>query len=504
MPHLGKVLEFDEASQSFETYVECFELFVAANSIKEEKKAVTFLTVIGDRTYEVLKNLAAPDLPGSKTYSEIKTLLEEHYGPQRSVIAERCRFNQRSRLEHESVEDFILALKSLSRFCNFGTFLQSALRDRLVAGLRDEETQKELFAFAEEKLTFAAACKIAREKEAAAKQTADMHKESKAVNAIHKKVSPPENRGHGRSTSHDHGSSTSLTSCYRCGNEHEPRDCRFKTYRCKICYKTGHLRKMCRNTPGKTPERNVQILEESDDEDEDLLTVYTCTKSSPGFKVFVEVDRVPLLMLIDTGAAVSIIPEEVFIKHFPQKELLETKVALRTYSGERLSVKGKISVKVQYNGQEETLDLFVVASEGRSPPVLLGRDWLRKLKLDWTAICSITVQDQVEQLRKKYPNVFDSSPGMVRDHQAQVVIKENSTPVFRKARPVPLPLKEAVTAQLRKLEKDGILRHVSQSDWATPLVVKHAINGDKTISIRTLSEEATTNSTLVVEAQLYW
>lgn len=41
------------------------------------------------------------------------------------------------------------------RFCNFGAFPKSVLRDRLVAGLKDEETQKALFAFSEVKLTFA-------------------------------------------------------------------------------------------------------------------------------------------------------------------------------------------------------------------------------------------------------------------------------------------------------------------------------------------------------------
>lgn len=116
MPHLGKVLEFGEASQSFATYVERFELLVAANGINREKKAVTFLRVIGDRMYKVLKNLATPDLPGDKTYTEIKALLKEHYGPQRSVITERCNCNQWCRLEHESVKDFILALKSCFDF----------------------------------------------------------------------------------------------------------------------------------------------------------------------------------------------------------------------------------------------------------------------------------------------------------------------------------------------------------------------------------------------------
>ncbi|KAG0425568.1 hypothetical protein HPB47_027274 [Ixodes persulcatus] len=161
MSHLANVLEFDEDSQSFEIYVECFELFVIANGIKDEEKKVTFLSVIGDRTYEVLKNLAAPDLPGAKTDSEMKTLLEVHYDRQRSVIVERCKFKHWCRLKHELVKDFIFALKSLAQFCKFGAFLSSALRDRLKAGLRHQGIQKVLYVLLEEKLDFAVACQIA-------------------------------------------------------------------------------------------------------------------------------------------------------------------------------------------------------------------------------------------------------------------------------------------------------------------------------------------------------
>ncbi|KAH7949570.1 hypothetical protein HPB49_012319 [Dermacentor silvarum] len=172
MSRLGKIAEFDPKLQNFESYLERFELFVQANDIKEEEKLPVFLTVIGAEAYEVLKNIVVPASPSETTYVEAKRLLKEHYSPRSSVIAERCRFNKRTQHEGESVENFIVELKHLARKCNYGDFLQDALRDRLVAGVRNEEIQRALFA--EEKLTFESACKIALDREMAAREAALM------------------------------------------------------------------------------------------------------------------------------------------------------------------------------------------------------------------------------------------------------------------------------------------------------------------------------------------
>ena len=40
-----------------------------------------------------------------------------------------------------------------------------------------------------------------------------------------------------------------------------------------------------------------------------------------------------------------------------------------------------------------------------------------------------------------------------------------------KARPIPFSLKEAVIEEIERLEKEGILRPVSYSDWASPIVI---------------------------------
>ncbi|XP_075544019.1 uncharacterized protein LOC142578527 [Dermacentor variabilis] len=177
MARLGKLDEYHEKEKNLESYLESFEHFVTAKDIKEEKKLAVLFRVIGPQTYEVLKSLLVPAIPGDKSFQEVTVLLKKHYSPSCLVIAERCKFNRRIQKEQESVEYFIVALKHLARKCDFGLFLQDALRDILVAGIRREETQLALFA--EDNLTFDKAYKIALDREQAARYTALLHAEGK-------------------------------------------------------------------------------------------------------------------------------------------------------------------------------------------------------------------------------------------------------------------------------------------------------------------------------------
>lgn len=151
MSRLGKIEEFDAKVQTFDSYLERFEHFVSANDIAQEKKLSVFLTVIGAEAYEVLKNLVVPSLPGEKTFDEVKVLLKNHYSPPISIIAERCRFNRRVQLEHESVEDFIIEIKHLARKCDFGSFLKTLC----VTGLWQESAAKTFKGLYSQKKTWA-------------------------------------------------------------------------------------------------------------------------------------------------------------------------------------------------------------------------------------------------------------------------------------------------------------------------------------------------------------
>ena len=60
---------------------------------------------------------------------------------------------------------------------------------------------------------------------------------------------------------------------------------------------------------------------------------------------------------------------------------------LKTYSGKSLPLLGEIRVAVKYQTQEMQLPLVV--AQGKKP-VLLGRNWLEKLNLDWSTIVKVS------------------------------------------------------------------------------------------------------------------
>ena len=89
-------------------------------------------------------------------------------------------------------------------------------------------------------------------------------------------------------------------------------------------------------------------------------------------------------MLLDTGAVVSVASEQIYKKYLSHLPLREAR-NLRSYSWEKLKLLGEITVTVQYGEQKYNLPLVIVAGNN---PALLGRSWLKNIKLDWGEIFS--------------------------------------------------------------------------------------------------------------------
>ena len=88
-----------------------------------------------------------------------------------------------------------------------------------------------------------------------------------------------------------------------------------------------------------------------------------------GYYVDVDIEGHNVTMQLDTGAAVSIIPDTIY-KYLTGWYLTETK-PLRSYSGNQLYLLGELEVSVKYESQTRTLPLVVV--RGDKVP-LLGRN----------------------------------------------------------------------------------------------------------------------------------
>ncbi|KAL5494324.1 hypothetical protein EMCRGX_G015631 [Ephydatia muelleri] len=140
---------------------------------------------------------------------------------------------------------------------------------------------------------------------------------------------------------------------------------------------------------------------------------------------------------IDTGSAVTLVSERTWKKLNLDVKLRNSRVLLRTYTGDPISVVGEAKVAVSYNQQLSTLVLYVVKGTG---PSLLGRDWLRHIKLDWKTVgqvASVNRATMLDSLLKRYHEVFQGGLGTLKGVHARLQVKPNAVPKFFKARTVP-------------------------------------------------------------------
>ncbi|XP_063068247.1 uncharacterized protein LOC134459765 [Engraulis encrasicolus] len=248
-------LQFDETAENFENYEERFLQFLAANNIEEARKKAVFLSVVGPKTFALLKDLISPKQFSEATVT-LKVLLDslrDFYMPKKNVLAERFTFRSRRQQTGESFSDYMASLKGLASTCDFGANLEEQLRDQFVCGTSNNDLRRKLLnaAMGEVELKWAKLVEITNNFECTTAGLESMHK------------------GHGQTPIHlraDHVGArkpreTSRTTrtvgekiddsnrdCYRClGKGHGPGSCRFKEFRCRGCGKNGHLERACRS-----------------------------------------------------------------------------------------------------------------------------------------------------------------------------------------------------------------------------------------------------------------
>jgi len=139
----GIIGKFDSRTEDWASYTERFTEYFTANDVKSaDKKRAILLSGVGPSTYQVIRNLVAPDKPTEKTFDQIVKVVKGHYQPTPSVIVQRFKFNTRSQKPGESISSFVAELRRLAEHCDYEATLEDMLRDRLVCRISDGRLQR--------------------------------------------------------------------------------------------------------------------------------------------------------------------------------------------------------------------------------------------------------------------------------------------------------------------------------------------------------------------------
>lgn len=315
------------AGECFVSYRDRVETFFMINRVEENMKTAYFIGIAGSEVYKTLKSLCAPTLPSKLPFDSVMTVLEKHYAPKVNLRAERFKFQRAVQHSGESVNEFLVRLRSLAETCKFGQFipadtpkigsiknlaLEDALLDRFIVGLKDNKIQQVLLN-KDTTIDFDRCCEIANNMEMSQKEQAEMHP---SVNVLHQGRSKSKSRGQSAASRSFSPASRSksrskhvqfkskskavIQPCKYCGKVseyHKSEKCPAKEWMCFVCNKKGHTSRVC-------TQKDKEMVNH-------LGTVNRCVERFiPPAELRVQVENKQIDMEIDTGAGSSFISKQ--------------------------------------------------------------------------------------------------------------------------------------------------------------------------------------------------
>ena len=388
MPTIGSIEPYDGV-ENFKQYMQRVNFYFTANNVGSEfastdvtkrdlalaqRKAV-LLTVIGKKTFHILTNLLDPKTTEEVTYTDICLKLENYFVPAVLEVEESFRFHRCIQREGESIVSYVSRLREASSNCNYGTFLERALRDQFVSGVSNSETQMKLL---QENKTLDECIKLAIAGETATKE-ASAFKSGVSVNYF---ANSMQNKTKKMNTFMPSPTGAN-------GN-----DKKLSGVVCSYCSKTGHVAKKCFSRKNDERRKNQEQPEKkksaSNDAKPKVYSLFNISMSSnPPLLVNVKLGSEICTMEADSGASISVMS----LKDFEKLQLHDYSVCpsndvVKSVTGTE-KVHSIVNIPVTVQGKVHRLELRLL---DRPCPALFGRDWIVKT--------GISIDDIIESMNR--------------------------------------------------------------------------------------------------------
>jgi len=432
------------------------------HSHTEERKCAFLLIWVGDVGREIYSawNLSAED---SKKLNVLLENFNEHCAPKKNSVFSRYIFHERRQKQGESFETFVTDLRNLVKDCTYDK-ANEMVRDRIVAGVLSPEIREKLLNEGDT-LTMDKAIEISAKYEATRQCLKSMASASSEENVDALKKKKPQQQ-----------KQEEIVNCRNCGGNHKKMKCPAFGQKCHNCSKVNHYASVCR---GKKKIHSVE--EEEKEDDNDLADTYCDAIDGEDYPdtAFAQVilstgDKVRFK--IDSGSQANIIPFKTYKKLHMAPPLRGSTCKLFSYSGQRLSVKGDVSLKCSYKNNSFTGTFHVVETPSNSQPIL-GLQACLQLRLI-QLILSVNSDTPLtkDKVLDEYKQLFTGLGELEGD--ITVHLKDDATPTVHAPRRVPHAIKPQLKKELKKMEDTGVIVKVTEpTDWVNSLVVVEKPDG---------------------------
>ncbi|XP_040069342.2 uncharacterized protein LOC115329771 isoform X2 [Ixodes scapularis] len=485
--------QFDEAVDKWPAYQIRLEAFFEGNGVTDgKKKRALLVAALSTNTVDVISGRCAPAKVNELPYSEVVSLLQQHFSPKLNETAQSYKFFSRNQLPGEPVRDFVVAIRQIADTCNFGDTLDRMLKDRIVCGLQNSTVRRQLLA--KPFLTRTEAEEVAVAAEMAEENVKEMQRATTEDGGVHA-VGSRTARQKWRETE---------SPCSRCGRGgHQPDACRFRSAQCYNCRQRGHIAKACFRradrpvTASTRPtQQHVNALAPRDEQEWDTRTeglfmlgasmehVGHIETTQPIAGTF-DWGGVPVNMQLDTGSPVSVITWPTYMRHKAAwPSLQDSPLKLTCFLG-KLPVRGQLKLKVALGDQAREGTLTVLGCSG---PNLCGRDLIHAFDLLEMPVLSVATEGEpsassfvdkvnLKGLLDEFAEVFEPGLGLIQGPPVHLQPRADAAPKFCKARQVPYALRSKVEAEIDRLVETGVIIPIPHSDWAAPVVPVVKRNG---------------------------
>lgn len=469
-----------------------FMLFMKASGVNSESPGVQaslLVNLIGPEGFDIYQTFTFDEETDRDDVEVTLKKFDNYFGTKENVTLLRYKFFTRNQEDGETMQQYVTALRLLSRNCGFVTLQEDLIKDRIVCGVRSATIRDRLLRC--DNLDLDKAIKICQAEEISQESGRELIGRSvsgsASVSAGPVHVDAVERRWHRGGAGGARGGrrgappptpmrgprpppARAPSCCAYCGSWNcVAGQCPAMNVTCFVCGKRGHFARVCKSSSVNNREKVKKIYEigrDDDDESESdecesfyVMVVSEQNNNADEWYETLSRGNFSEKFKLDTGADINVLSYKKFsLLGLNDDVIKHSNIRLESYGGDVIPIKGVCVL--QWSHKDVLFDLKFAIADIRCQSVL-GRKSCEELGLV-KRIQSVNLSN--------YEELFTGLgclPG-----KYHIVVDKSVQPVICASRKIPLGIRDRLAEELKKMEDLGVIRKVSRpTQWVHPLVL---------------------------------